>query len=59
MENQKFGIGDIALLEGYRVKVLSCTLDDGVWWYEVEAIDLDDWARAYTREVRQNQLKAL
>lgn len=57
-ENQKFGIGDIAKIkkEDVRVKVVGCCLDDGVWWYEVDAIDFD---APFTREVKQESLEML
>ena len=57
-QNQAFGVGDIAEIrkEGVRVKVVGCCLDNGYWWYEVEAVDFD---APFTREVKQDDLKML
>ncbi|MBO7731006.1 MAG: hypothetical protein J6S67_00585 [Methanobrevibacter sp.] len=59
--NQKFGIGDIALLDGhFVVKVVDCIKDeDGSWWYEVKPIDFTPPSRYATREVPQKSLKAI
>lgn len=56
----KFGQGDIAMLDGNRVKILACILDeDGSFWYEVEPIDFNPPARFRTREVPQEALKEI
>lgn len=57
-ENQKFCVGDIAKIkkEDVRVKVVGCCLDDGEWWYEVDAVDFD---APFTREVKQDNLEML
>ena len=54
-ENQAFGIGDIAKIakENVRVKIVGCCLDDGEWWYEVDAVD---FKAPFTREIRQSDL---
>ena len=54
-ENQAFGVGDIAIIakENVRVKVVACCLDEGRWYYEVDAVD---FKAPYTREVKQSDL---
>ena len=57
--NQKFGVGDLAVLDDYLVEIVMPIRDeDGNWWYEVEAIDLDEPYRSFHREVKQEQLKS-
>lgn len=58
---QAFGVGDIAMLEGkHRVKILECFQDeDDSWWYEVEGIDLIPPIRLLTREIPQDALEAI
>ena len=54
--NQEFGVGDIAMLDQFKVKVIACFLEeDGSWWYEVEPVEFN----SITREVRQERLKAI
>ena len=56
-ESQRFGVGDIAMLDGqFRVKVIMPILDNDTWFYEVEAVDFD---APFTREVHQDQLSAI
>lgn len=55
-QNQEFGVGDIAMLDQFKVKVIACFLEeDGSWWYEVEPVEFN----SITREVRQERLKAI
>lgn len=58
MKNQKFGQGDIAMLEGkFKVKIVMPIQDeDGSWWYEVEAIDFE---APFNREVPQSALSQI
>lgn len=54
---QKFGVGDLVRIrnEETMAKVVMPIQDeDGSWWYEVEAVGLDN---VPTREVKQGDLK--
>lgn len=55
--NQRFGIGDVALLDGeFKVKIILPIQDeDGSWWYEVESIEFN----TFHREVKDSQLTSL
>lgn len=59
--NQKFGVGDIVMLERkHRCKILEVMQDeDGSYWYEVEGIDLLPPIRLLTREVPQDALESI
>lgn len=59
--NQKFGVGDVVMLEGkHRCKILEVIQDeDGSYWYEVEGIDLLPLIRLLTREVPQDALESI
>ena len=59
MMAQKFGIGDVVKIrdEETLAKVVMPVQDeDGSWWYEVEAIGLEN---VPTREVKQDDLKTV
>ena len=54
---QKFGVGDIVKIrdeETLGKVVMPIKDEDGSWWYEVEAVGLEN---VPTREVRQSDLK--
>lgn len=65
MQNQRFGVGDIAKLittdNEWLVKIiLPIQEDDGSWWYEVECIDervSENIRKKFHREVPQNRLQ--
>lgn len=56
-DNQRFGQGDVALLDGkFKVKIVMPIQDeDNSWWYEVESLELD----TFHREVKDSQLAPL
>lgn len=57
---QAFGVGDIARLGEFRVKVLEVIQDeDDSYWYEVEPIGFEPPARFKTREVPQSALERI
>lgn len=56
MNNQRFGVGDIALLdEKFKVKIVMPIEENGKWWYEVESLEFD----SFHREVKDAQLSLL
>ena len=60
MNDQNFGVGDVAMLGEYRVLVKECGQDeDGTWWYTVRPLDLQPPFNEVTREVPQDALAAI
>lgn len=59
--NQKFGVGDLAVLDGrWNVRITYCFRDeDDSIWYGVTPVDFTVPCRFATREVRQESLKAI
>lgn len=53
LDEQQFGVGDIARLDQFTVKVTEVIQDeDGIYYYEVEPVDFN----SIRREVRQDKL---
>lgn len=57
MMTQKFGVGDVVRIRNEKTLakvVMPMQDEDGSWWYEVEAVGLDN---VPTREVKQSDLR--